>query len=113
MLSSCVLLGFDEQEGTVENDYINSCSRTTDGNVVLVGHTNGDWEEAANGDFSMVAVKLDATDGTVIWRYQVRTKQGGGVLSGYVVVLFGIVLLWFTLSLLVWLLADIISGTMC
>ena len=64
-------LFLSEQEGTVQNDYINSCSVTTDGNVVLTGATSGDWEVASSGDSSMVAVKLDVTDGTVLWRYQV------------------------------------------
>ena len=60
------------QEGTVEDDYISACSRTADGNVVLSGSTSGGWEEADAVATSMAAIKLDATDGTVVWRYQVR-----------------------------------------
>ncbi len=70
---SLCFFGFDEQEGTVEDDYINTCSITTDGNVVLSGATAGDWEMLTSGDSTIMAVKLDLTDGTVIWRYQVRT----------------------------------------
>lgn len=64
------------QEGTVEDDFINSCSKTTDGNVVLTGATPGDWDGIGLGGANIVAVKLDATDGTVIWRYQVRPSAG-------------------------------------
>ena len=60
------------QEGTVEDDYINSCSKTADGNVVLTGGTNGNWDGVGFGDANIMAVKLDVTDGTVVWRYQVR-----------------------------------------
>ncbi len=70
---SLCFLGFDEQEGTVADDFINECSRTADGNVVLSGTTEGDWEMEASGAITIMAVKLDVTDGTVIWRYQVRT----------------------------------------
>lgn len=63
------------QEGTVEEDYINSCSKTADGNVVLTGATTGDWDGAGLGEVNLVAVKLDATDGTVIWRYQVLPSR--------------------------------------
>jgi len=70
----CFLFAVVEQEGTVEDDFVYSCSRTTDGNVVLVGYTWGSWEEASTGESTM-AVKLDVTDGTVLWRYQVRTQQ--------------------------------------
>lgn len=63
------------QEGTDMDDFINSCSITADGNVVLTGSTKADWADTeANSDyFSIVAVKLDVTDGTVLWRYQVLT----------------------------------------
>ena len=60
-----------EQEGTTEEDFVRSCSITADGNVVLTGYTFGAWAEGSTADTSMVAVKLDVSDGTVIWRYQV------------------------------------------
>lgn len=61
-----------EQEGTAEDDTMNSCSKMEDGNVVLTGATFGNWDGTPAGDISAVAVKLDVTDGTVLWRYQVR-----------------------------------------
>lgn len=65
----------NKQEGTAEDDSMNSCSRMADGNVVLTGATFGSWDGTiVAGDLSIVAVKLDVTDGTVLWRYQVHAE---------------------------------------
>lgn len=40
--------------------------------VVVVGATEGDFGGASNGGVDVVVVKLDATSGTEVWRYQVR-----------------------------------------
>lgn len=69
--SACCRLSGTAQEATDENDYIRACSKTADGNVVLAGHTYGDWNATLSGDSAIIAVKLDVTDGAVIWRYQV------------------------------------------
>lgn len=62
----------NEQDGTTEDDSMNSCSMMADGNVVLTGGTLGNWDGiTTEGELSAVAVKLDATDGSVIWQYQV------------------------------------------
>lgn len=41
--------------------------------MVLTGATYGNWDATVAGDLSVVAVKLNIINGTVIWRYQVRT----------------------------------------
>ncbi len=42
----------------------------SDGSVVLVGATNGAWNEATTGINDLAAVALDE-DGLELWRYQV------------------------------------------
>lgn len=79
MLFSFLSLGlfsWIEQEGTDTDDAIYACSKTEDGNVVLAGASEADWAEtgANPGYDSIAAVKLDASDGGVLWRYQVHTQ---------------------------------------
>lgn len=53
----------------------------SDGSVVLTGFSEGVWDDGANaGGFDFVAVKLDASDGTELWRWQVGKygAAGGG-----------------------------------
>eukprot|EP00752_Nemacystus_decipiens_P003778 g3478.t1 len=65
------------QEGTAEDDSINSCSIVADGNVVVTGASLGGWEGAVSGDIVAAAVKLDVTDGSVLWRYQAGATPDG------------------------------------
>lgn len=51
---------------------MNTAAVTADGNVVLAGHTQGHWNGTQVGFYDAAAVKLDA-DGTVLWRWQVKT----------------------------------------
>ncbi|CAM9819697.1 unnamed protein product [Scytosiphon promiscuus] len=68
-----------QQEGTDGEEDINACSKTTDGNVVLSGTTSGDWYGVNSGYNAWVAVKLDVTDGSVIWRYQASLEDLGTI----------------------------------
>ncbi|CAN0028156.1 unnamed protein product [Pylaiella littoralis] len=58
------------QDGSDEEDYIQACTLTADGNVVLAGFTNGEWLGSQPGTSAIAAVKLDVTDGSVVWDYQ-------------------------------------------
>lgn len=68
-----------EQGGTDTDDVINTCSKTSDGHVVLTGGTEADWAGtgATPGFVSTVVIKLDVTDGTVLWQHQVLPKSSG------------------------------------
>ncbi|CAN0410202.1 unnamed protein product, partial [Pylaiella littoralis] len=59
-----------QQDGTDEEDYMQTCTLTADGNVVLAGYTNGEWLGSKPGTSAIAAVKLDITDGSVVWEYQ-------------------------------------------
>lgn len=59
------------QDGTVETDMLNAAVTTADGNIVLSGHTFGDFGGTQVGSYDAAAVKLD-TDGGELWRYQVK-----------------------------------------
>ncbi|CAN0417589.1 unnamed protein product, partial [Pylaiella littoralis] len=58
------------QDGSDEDDYMQACTLTADGNVVLAGYTNGEWLGSKPGASAIAAVKLDITDGSVVWDYQ-------------------------------------------
>lgn len=72
------------QEGTADVDVLRDCAATADGNVVLVGQTHGDWNGTQEGLYDAVAVKLNADDGTVLWRYMVSdgTRSESGPHTG-------------------------------
>lgn len=67
------------QDGTAGADLVYGAAMNEDGSVVLTGETTGIWDETTSTitesttddivDFA--AVKLD-TDGTELWRWQVR-----------------------------------------
>lgn len=74
---SLVIDSTGPQAGTKEDDYAYMAVATSDGSIVLAGHTLGDWDgvnEGGEGDF--IAVKID-TDGRELWRWQVceRTED--------------------------------------
>lgn len=46
----------------------------SDGSIVLVGSTMGDWGTENEGDEDFVGVKLDA-DGTLLWIWQVCLER--------------------------------------
>lgn len=48
---------------------------TVDGNVVLAGYTIGNWSGISSGWDNAAVMKLDAEDGEVLWRYQVRAQR--------------------------------------
>ncbi|CBJ28797.1 hemolysin-type calcium-binding region [Ectocarpus siliculosus] len=70
------------QDGTEMDEGITTCSKTADGNVVLTGSTLGDWVETNTGLWALVAVKLDVTDGSVIWQYQAGVPSQSVVSRG-------------------------------
>ncbi|CAM9944679.1 unnamed protein product, partial [Ectocarpus sp. 12 AP-2014] len=71
-----------QQDGTEKDEVISTCSKTADGNVVLTGITQGDWVETNAGLWALVAVKLDVTDGSVIWQYQAGVPSSSVVSRG-------------------------------
>lgn len=58
------------QDGTMEYDVLVGVVATADGNLVMSGHTAGDYNGTLIGVYDYVAVKLNP-DGAVVWRYQV------------------------------------------
>ena len=42
------------------------------GSVILVGSTYGDWANLNQGGEDFAAVKLNTTDGSMLWEWQVR-----------------------------------------
>lgn len=59
------------QDGTAQNDTLLATAAGKDGSVVLAGYSEGDWAAPNAGFKDFVAVKL-ASDGTEVWRWQVR-----------------------------------------
>ncbi|CAN0100846.1 unnamed protein product, partial [Sphacelaria rigidula] len=80
--------------GTTAEDYFTSVAVGRDGNVVMAGHTAGDWDEVNAGEEDFAAVKLDQ-DGLELWRWQegtpladkifatAVTEDGSIILAGY------------------------------
>ena len=60
------------QDGTELDDYIYGGGMGDTGSVILVGSTNGDWEKPNRGGEDFAAVKLNTTDGSILWKWQVR-----------------------------------------
>ena len=60
-----------QQEGTYDDDAATAVVEMTDGNVIAVGLTEGSLFDTNDGSFDIVAVKLRADNGDVIWTYQV------------------------------------------
>lgn len=46
-------------------------TETLDGNVVVAGAAQGDWNEVNDGWNDVAVAKLNVDNGEVIWRYQV------------------------------------------
>lgn len=63
---------FRRQDGTDGDDWFYGMAIADDNTVVLVGHTAGDFGAVNPGSHDVVAIKLNATDGREIWRYQAR-----------------------------------------
>lgn len=84
MFFHCHRVSGNEQEGTDAADRIHACSISADGNAVLAGYTEGDWETVGSGFSAVAAVKLNVSDGEVLWRYQVRTLTTAVVLMWWV-----------------------------
>lgn len=63
------------QEGTDNEDYVQASAATADGNVVLAGSTLGSWNGTQVGNSDAAVTKLNAEDGTVMWRYMVRMPR--------------------------------------
>ena len=59
------------QNGTANFDKVCAAVVTADGNIVLSGYTDGDFDGTQIGSYDAAAVKLD-TDGQELWRYQVK-----------------------------------------
>ena len=60
-----------QQDGTQEADSISGGGRGDKGSVILVGSTWGDWEKPNRGGEDFAAVKLNTTDGSILWKWQV------------------------------------------
>ena len=60
-----------QQDGTDEGDSISGGGRGDNGSVILVGSTWGDWEKSNRGGEDFAAVKLNTTDGSILWKWQV------------------------------------------
>ena len=60
------------QEGTSSDDLLYAAVEALDGNVVVAGNTKGNWSDINDGWYDVAVAKLNADDGEVIWRYQVR-----------------------------------------
>lgn len=64
------------QAGTSSRDLLHVCVETTDGNVVLAGHSEGSVNGTVNERYyDIVAMKLDVTTGQTIWTYQVSRQE--------------------------------------
>lgn len=65
------------QGGSGLDDNAKAIAATGDGHVVLAGFTNGDFSGQNAGDETadFVAVKLNGTDGSEVWRWQVRSLR--------------------------------------
>lgn len=46
-----------------------------DKSVVMAGQTWGNFAGSPKGSFDFIAIKLDAADGTEIWRWQVQPDE--------------------------------------
>lgn len=70
------VLGSSGQDGTEEDDVLVGVVERGGGSaVVLAGRTGGDWAGAKAGEGTdFAAVKLEAGDGSEIWRFQVCRK---------------------------------------
>ncbi|CAM9529226.1 unnamed protein product [Hapterophycus canaliculatus] len=84
------------QEGTEKEDYLSAATMVDgDGSVVMGGYTTGGFSELSLGDNDFVAIKLNSSDSTEIWRYQdgssetdmvyasAATEDEGVVLAGF------------------------------
>lgn len=60
-----------EQDDTEESE-LHAAASGPDGSVVLAGETRGDWDGINKGSNDFAAVKLNSSDGKVIWSWQVR-----------------------------------------
>ncbi|CAN0418778.1 unnamed protein product [Ascophyllum nodosum] len=69
------------QDGTELDDYIYGGGMGDTGSVILVGSTNGDWEKPNRGGEDFAAVKLNTTDGSILWKWQDGT-EGEDLLMG-------------------------------
>lgn len=67
------MLGSTGQDGTEEDDVLVGVVESGGGSaVVLAGRTGGDWADGNAGEGTdFAAVKLEASDGSEIWRFQV------------------------------------------
>lgn len=63
------------QEGTDKEERLYASATTADGNVVLAGHTLGNWNGTQAGYHDAAVAKINAQNGEVIWRYMVRTTN--------------------------------------
>lgn len=66
-----------EQNGTgsttISEGKMETAAVASDDTVILTGFSEGVWDGANAGGFDFVAVKLDVSDGTELWRWQVGT----------------------------------------
>lgn len=72
------------QEGTSNGDVINHAIATDDGAGVFFGLTGGDWTATSAGSWDFAVTKIHS-NGTVLWRWQVRRQVLVASMSGHVV----------------------------
>lgn len=64
------------QNGTeVDDELLGAAIVDDDKSVVVAGHTWGDFTGSPQGFYDFIAIKLDVTNGTEIWRYQVQPDE--------------------------------------
>lgn len=63
------------QDGTSSSESATSCAMADDGSVILGGATQGDWMGTNKGSGDFMAVALRSSDGSELWRWQVRNSQ--------------------------------------
>ncbi|CAN0435097.1 unnamed protein product, partial [Ascophyllum nodosum] len=62
------------QGGTEEDDSFSGGGVGDNGSVILVGSTYGDWANSNQGGEDFAAVKLNTTDGSMLWKWQGGTN---------------------------------------
>lgn len=62
------------QNGTAGYDTLHGSVVLADGSIVLCGESDEVWWGAHHGEADFVAVALNSSDGTELWRWQVMWK---------------------------------------